>query len=79
MRPIYPGARLGASAVTVLLHPGDNWMLHVAAELVKPGDIVRRGNQRSIDGRLFRRSPGDLISCPRCGRPRDRRRLSRRA
>jgi 4-hydroxy-4-methyl-2-oxoglutarate aldolase len=40
MRPIYTGAHLCGTAVTVLLHPGDNWMMHVVAEQIQPGDIV---------------------------------------
>ena len=40
MRPIHPGAQVSGTAVTVLLHPGDNWMMHVVAEQIRPGDIV---------------------------------------
>ena len=40
MRPIYAGAQLCGTAVTVLLHPGDNWMMHLAAEQLRQGDVV---------------------------------------
>jgi 4-hydroxy-4-methyl-2-oxoglutarate aldolase len=40
MRPVYTGAAFCGPAVTVLLQPGDNWMMHVAAEQIQPGDVV---------------------------------------
>lgn len=40
LRPVWSGAHVCGSAVTVLAHPGDNWMLHVAAEEARPGDVI---------------------------------------
>lgn len=58
IRPVFAGARLCGTAVTVLLQPGDNWMLHVAAEQIKPGDVVVAGcTADSTDG-FF----GDLLA-----------------
>src|SRR5215467_5413828 len=58
LRPIYAGAHACGSAVTVLMHPGDNWMLHVAAEQIQPGDVVVAAvTAESTDG-FF----GDLLA-----------------
>ncbi len=58
LRPIYPGAHLCGPAVTVLLQPGDNWMLHVAAEQLAEGDVVVAACTTDNDDGFF----GDLLA-----------------
>jgi 4-hydroxy-4-methyl-2-oxoglutarate aldolase len=58
MRPVYPGAAACGCAVTVLAQPGDNWMLHVVAEQIRPGDIVVVALTADNDDGMF----GELLA-----------------
>ena len=58
MRSVWPGAHACGTAVTVLAHPGDNWMMHVVAEMSRPGDIVVVGLTADNEDGMF----GDLLA-----------------
>ena len=58
LRPVWRGARIAGSAITVLCHPNDNWMIHVAMEVAKPGDVlVVACSSENTNGAI-----GDLIA-----------------
>lgn len=58
LKPVFQGPRIAGSAITVLLQPGDNWMLHVAMELAQPGDIIIASCTTDNDDGFF----GDLLA-----------------
>ncbi|BDT67370.1 4-hydroxy-4-methyl-2-oxoglutarate aldolase/4-carboxy-4-hydroxy-2-oxoadipate aldolase [Comamonadaceae bacterium OS-1] len=58
MRPVYQGAKICGTAVTVLLQPGDNWMMHVAAEQLQPGDVAVAACTTENEDGFF----GDLLA-----------------
>jgi 4-hydroxy-4-methyl-2-oxoglutarate aldolase len=58
LRPVWAGGEAAGTAVTVLAHPGDNWMIHVAVEQCQPGDILVVGCSADNTDGMF----GDLLA-----------------